>query len=57
MGSKDPVKCIENLTYSADALSDADLLDTEFNFELSPYVAANTIHATLKFQSFYLSTC
>ena len=48
MGSKDQVKSVENVSYSADALSNADILDSEFNFELSPYVAANTIHATLK---------
>lgn len=48
MGQKDPVKCVENLSFAADALSDADLLDAEFNFDLLPYVAANTIHATLK---------
>jgi replication factor C subunit 1 len=41
-------KNLDYLAEAADALSDADLLDTEFNFELSPYVAANTIHATLK---------
>jgi len=48
MGSKYPDKCIENLAYSADALSDADLLDANFDFGLTPYVAANTINATLK---------
>jgi replication factor C subunit 1 len=48
MGSKEPDKCIENLVCSADALSDADLLDANFDFDLSPYVAANSIHATLK---------
>jgi replication factor C subunit 1 len=48
MGSKDPDKCLENLAYSADALSDADLLDANFDFDLSPYVAANSIRATLK---------
>jgi len=48
MGAKDQVKCLENIVCGANALSDADLLDTEFNFDLAPYVAANTIHATLK---------
>jgi replication factor C subunit 1 len=48
MGQKDPDKCIENLAFAADALSDMDIVDAEFNFELLPYVAANTIHATLK---------
>jgi replication factor C subunit 1 len=48
MGSKDPDKCVENMTFTADSLSDADLLDANFDFDLAPYVAANTIHATLK---------
>lgn len=48
MCAKDPDKCLENTTYAANALSDADLLDANFDFDLSPYVAANTIHATLK---------
>jgi len=48
MGSKYPDKCLENLAYSADALSDADLLDANFDFDLLPYVAANSIRATLK---------
>jgi len=48
MGSKDPVKCLENVTYSADALSDADLLDANFDFDLSSYVATNTVKATVK---------
>jgi len=48
MGSKDQVKCLENLSHVADSLSDADLLDANFDFELSPYVAANTIRATAK---------
>jgi replication factor C subunit 1 len=41
-------KNLDYLAESADALSDMDLLDTEFNFELSPYVAANCIRATEK---------
>lgn len=48
MSQKDEIKCLDNLTYSADALSDMDIVDTEFNFELSPYVASNCIRATLK---------
>lgn len=48
MGSKTPDKCLENLAYCADALSDMDIVDAEFDFELAPYVAANTIRATLK---------
>lgn len=48
MSANHELKSLENLSYSADALSDADLLDTEFNFELSPYVAANTIRGCVK---------
>jgi replication factor C subunit 1 len=48
MSQKDEMKCINNLSYCADALSDVDILDTEFNFDLAPYVAANSICATLK---------
>jgi len=39
-------KCLDYLAKSADALSDMDIVDAEFNFELSPYVAANCIRAT-----------
>jgi replication factor C subunit 1 len=45
---KDDVKRLENLSYSADSLSDSDLFDSVFNFELSTYVAINTIKATVK---------
>jgi replication factor C subunit 1 len=58
MGAKETEKAAQdkkyfpkNLDYladAADALSDMDLLDTEFNFELTPYVAANCIRATEK---------
>ena len=48
MNAKDEIKSLENLSYSADAFSDADLLDAEFNFDLSPYVAANTIRGCIK---------
>jgi len=46
--SRDDVKRLENIAYSADALSDADLFDTIFDFDLSPYVSMNTIKATAK---------
>ena len=46
--TKDDVKRLENLSYSADSLSDADLFDAVFDFELSTYVALNTIKATSK---------
>jgi replication factor C subunit 1 len=45
---RDDVTRLENLAYSADALSDADLLDNVFNFELEPYIALSTIRATAK---------
>jgi hypothetical protein len=45
---KDELKRLENISYSAEALSDVDLLDSTFNFELMPYVALNTIKATTK---------
>jgi len=45
---RNDVTRLENIAYSADALSDVDLLDTVFNFELEPYIALNTIRATTK---------
>ena len=45
---RNDVTRMENIAYSADALSDVDLLDTVFNFELEPYIALNTIRATTK---------
>lgn len=48
LSARDEIKSLENLVYSSNALSDADLLDAEFNFELSPYVAANTIRSCIK---------
>jgi hypothetical protein len=44
----DSVKRLENISYSADSLSDGDILETIFDFELSSYVAINTIKATSK---------
>lgn len=44
--SKDIVKRLENLSYSADSLSDMDLLDTTMDTELMPHIALNTIKAT-----------
>lgn len=46
--TKDDVKRLENISYSADSLSDADLFDAVFDFELSTHVALNTIKATSK---------
>jgi replication factor C subunit 1 len=45
---RDDVTRLENISYSSDALSDVDLLDSVFNFELEPYIALNTIRATRK---------
>ena len=45
------VKKLENLSYSADALSDADIFDTYVsmtNWEFEPHVALNTIKAASK---------
>jgi hypothetical protein len=46
--SRDELKRLENISYSADSLSDVDFIDSQFNFELMPYVAMNTIKATSK---------
>ena len=46
--TKDDAKRLENISYSADAFSEVDLIDTVFNFELKPYVAMNTIRSTIK---------
>jgi replication factor C subunit 1 len=47
-GVKDEVNKLENIVYSAKSLSDMDLLDAPFDFQLEPYVACNTIKATTK---------
>jgi len=44
----DSVKRLENISYSADSLSDADVIDAVFDFDLSSYVALNNIKATSK---------
>jgi len=48
LASRDEVKRLENVAYSADALSDVDLFDSTFDFTLSSYGALNTIKATSK---------
>jgi replication factor C subunit 1 len=48
LNTMDDVVRLENLSYAANALSDTDIIDTVFNFELEPYVAFNTIKATTK---------
>jgi replication factor C subunit 1 len=50
-GVSDPLKKLENISYSASALSDADLFESQVNmtnWELSPYIALSTINATSK---------
>jgi hypothetical protein len=48
LSTKCQAKRLENLSYSADALSDTDIFETLFDFGLSSYVALNTIKATSK---------
>jgi len=48
LNTQDSVKRMENISYSADSLSDGDILESIFDFELSSYVALNTIKATSK---------
>ena len=48
LSAKCDAKRLENVSYSADSLSDTDLIDSLFNFELSSYVALNTIKASSK---------
>lgn len=45
---RDDTTRLENISYAADALSDVDLLDAVFNFELEPYIALNSVRATTK---------
>jgi len=46
--TREDTKRLDNIAYSADSLSDVDLIDSVFNFELEPYVAMNTLRATSK---------
>jgi replication factor C subunit 1 len=51
MGINDPVKSMDNLAYSADALSDTDLFETRVNmtnWEFEPYVGLSIINAASK---------
>jgi len=48
LACKEDITRLENLSYSADSLSDADIFDTIFNFELASYVGVHTIKATTK---------
>jgi replication factor C subunit 1 len=46
--TRDEVKRLNNIAYAADAMGDVDMLSSEFNFDLEPYVALNTIRASSK---------
>lgn len=51
LGGSDKIRRLNNLTYSADALSDVDLFETQINmtnWEFEPHVAMSTINATSK---------
>jgi len=51
MSMNDSLKRLDNLSYSAHALSDADLFESKVNmanWEFEPHVALSTINATLK---------
>lgn len=48
LSSKDELKKIQNLSYSADSLSDVDLFESIFDFDLSSYIAMNNIKSTTK---------
>lgn len=51
LNCRDAVQKMENLCYSADALSAADIIESNMamtNWELAPYVALNTIQAASK---------
>lgn len=51
LGGQDQTRKMENIAYSADSLSDMDLLEkyaNMTNWELEPYVALNVIKATTK---------
>jgi hypothetical protein len=51
MGINDEVKRLDNLAYSAHALSDTDIFESYVNmanWEFEPYVALSTVNATSK---------
>jgi replication factor C subunit 1 len=48
LASKDEDKKIGNISYSADSLSDADLFDAMFDFDLANYSAISVVNATTK---------
>ena len=51
IGSREEINRLENIAYSADSLSDVDIIEAAVNmtnWELEPYVALNIIRATSK---------
>ena len=46
--NRDELKKLQNLSYSIDSLSDVDILDSIFDFDLTSYVGYNTIKASSK---------
>jgi replication factor C subunit 1 len=46
--AREDIKRLENIAYSADSLSDVDIFDAIMDYDLEPYVALNTIKATIK---------
>jgi replication factor C subunit 1 len=46
--TRDDLKRLENISSAASAMSDMDIIDSVFDWELEPYIAANTIHSTMK---------
>lgn len=48
LSCKDEHKKMENVSYSADSLSDADLFDAIFDFDLANYSAISVVNATTK---------
>lgn len=45
--TRDDVKRLENMAKASEAMSDMDIIDSVFDWELEPYVAASTIRATM----------
>ena len=48
LATRDVMKQLEYISYASDSLSDGDIADAVFDFDLSPHVAMNTVKATTK---------
>jgi replication factor C subunit 1 len=48
LSCKEEHKKMENISYSADSLSDADIFDAVFDFDLANYSATSVVNATTK---------